>query len=409
MSVKQAQNDNDPVRYSVGDMRRCEICSCGEIELIHRQHFLFPGQATPVHYNVVVCCDCGFAYASDIPNQSALNLFYEESEHHLHVDLPLGLAHIHDNFFEFVRQHSELTEATRVLDIGSGMGHFLSRFKSFGLSNLLGIEPSPAAARLSEEVYGLEVRTETVEAFRPASRFDLVTLCGVLEHLADLKASVRRISALIEEGGHLFIAVPDAVSFGASPPSEAFLEFALEHINFFSATSLDNLMSSVGFEKVAVVSQHNDFYNNHYLLAIYRKASNAPDDPAIDSEAANSLRRYVELSRQALRSVGELAKQLENTGEPLLIWGAGSLTSRLLCDTGLKNANIQGVIDRNKSLQGKQLLGLTISAPESVLEHNGVTIFIASTTYAKEIRDTLIGQYGWSGRIVSIAPSDTGD
>jgi SAM-dependent methyltransferase len=377
------------------------------LDFIHRQHFLFPGHARPVHYDIVACRVCGFAFASDIPQQSMLNSFYQEAEHHLHQEVPSGLSRIHDDFFSFVQHHVPLSESVRVLDIGSGMGHFLSRFKAAGLQKLLGIEPSLAAARLGKEVYGLEIRTETVDAFTPDRSFGLVTLCGVLEHIADLKTSMRRIADLIEEGGHLFIAVPDAVSFGASPPAEAFLEFALEHINFFSATSLDNLLCAIGFEKLAVISQHNDFYDNHYLLALYRKVSKAPDSPRTDGESAASLRNYVNLSRQTLCPVAELAAQLEESGEPVLIWGAGSLTSRLLCDTRLGNANIRGIIDRNKNLQGKQLLGVTISAPESVMDHEGATIFIASTTYAEEIRNTLTRQHGWAGRIVSLAPGVT--
>ncbi len=383
-------------------MRTCEICGGGSLQHIHRQEFLFPGEASPVHYDVVACRGCGFAFASEIPDQSALNRFYQGSEHHLHTDVPAGLARIHDDFFAFVRQHVELSAATRVLDIGSGMGHFLSRFKSVGLQALLGIEPSPLAARLGREYHDLEIRTETLDTYAPTRPFGLVSLCGVLEHIADLRSSVMRIGELIEEGGYLFIAVPDAESFGASPPAEAFLEFALEHINFFSATSLDNLLSLGGFEKVEAISQHNDFYDNNYLLAIYRKASGAAERFSVDGASADSLHRYIEQSRQTLRPIEAFAEQLELSGERVLIWGAGSLTSRLLCDTRLGRANICGIVDRNRNLQGRSLLGVTISAPESIMKHEGATIFIASTTYAVEIRDVLMNRYGWRGRVVSL-------
>lgn len=388
-------------------IRPCEICSGIDLELLHRQHFLFPGLSSPVHYDAVTCRACGFSFASEIPDQSALNQFYQDSEHHLHAELPLGLKRIHADFFQFVREHTPLQADTRILDIGSGMGHFLGHFQNAGFNRLLGMEPSPAAAALARKIYGLEIRTATVDTFVADERFQLISLCGVLEHIADLHDSMAKIDALLRDDGYLFLAVPDAVSFGASPPAEAFLEFALEHINFFSVTSLDNLLSAVGFEKVAVISQHNDFYDNHYLLAMYRKVAKSGQSFRVDDEAADSLRRYVALSRQALRPVEELAAQLEESGEPILIWGAGSLTSRLLCDTRLGKANIRGIIDRNRNLQGKPLLGVEISAPESIVDHPGATIFIASTTYAAEIRNTLINQYGWTGRIVSIAPGAT--
>ncbi|WP_240523133.1 class I SAM-dependent methyltransferase [Pseudomonas mosselii] len=385
------------------DMRACEICSGTHLEQLHRQHFLFPGLPRPLHYDVVACRECGFAYASDIPDQSALDQFYQTVEHHLHADLPPGLARVHGDFFRFVQEQAGLANDARILDIGSGMGHFLAHFQQAGFQHLLGMEPSPAAAELARKIYGLEVRSATVDAFVTDERFQLVSLCGVLEHIADLRSSMAKIAALLADDGYLFIAVPDAEAFGKAPPAEPFLEFALEHINFFTAASLDNVLNACGFEKVTVISQHNDFYDNHYLLALYRKTANPAKRVAVDEVAADSLCSYVALSRQVLRPVEELAEQLEASGEPLLIWGAGSLTSRLLCDTRLGSANIVGIVDRNRNLQGKSLLGVTISAPDSVIDQQGVTVFIASTTYAAEIRNTLVEQYGWRGKIVSLA------
>ncbi|WP_339470940.1 class I SAM-dependent methyltransferase [Pseudomonas capeferrum] len=384
-------------------MRACEICGGSHLEQLHRQHFLFPGLPQAVHYDVVACRNCGFAYASDIPDQSALDQFYQNVEHHLHTDLPPGLARIHGDFFHFVQQHADLASDARILDIGSGMGHFLAHFKQAGFQRLLGMEPSPAAAKLAHEIYGVEIRSATVDAFVTEERFQLISLCGVLEHIADLRNSMAKIAALLADDGYLFIAVPDAEAFGKTPPAEPFLEFALEHINFFSAVSLDNLLAASGFEKVTVISQHNDFYDNHYLLAMYRKTTKAAKRFTLDAVAAASLLSYVELSRQVLRPVEALAEQLEASAEPVLIWGAGALTSRLLCDTRLGKANICGIVDRNRNLQGKPLLGVTITGPDELAQHQGVTVFIASTTYAAEIRDTLIQQHDWRGRILSLA------
>jgi len=387
--------------------RICEICGSGDQELIHRQYFLFPGLAQPAHYSVLACRACGFAFASDIPDQSVLNQFYQASEHHLHTSLPPGLQRIHADFFQFVHRHAPLASDTRILDIGSGMGHFLHHFQNAGFHRLLGVEPSAAAAALAEKTYGLEIRTATIDAFAASERFGLISLCGVLEHIADLQHSMASISRLLQDDGHLFIAVPDAATFGNTPPAEPFLEFALEHINFFSATSLDNLLRANGLEPVAVASHYNDFYGNHYLLALYRKTCKAPAHLRIDEDAAPSLRAYTDLSRDTLRPVEELAVQLVESQEPLLIWGAGALTSRLLCDTRLGDANLRGIVDRNQALHGRPLRGVPISAPDTVVHHPGATVFIASTTYAAEIHAMLIEQYHWRGRIIGLLPGAT--
>lgn len=392
-------------------IRPCEICNSRDLDLIHRQHFLFPGQDAPVHYDVVACRRCGFAFASDIPDQSSLNLFYQTAEHHLHTRLPPGLARIHGEFFEFIQTHTvpALSPATRVLDIGAGMGHFLSHFRQAGLRRLLGIEPSPAAARLGKEIHDLEIRTETVDTLALPEPFDLVTLCGVLEHIADLRASLGKIGALVEDGGHLFLAVPDAAAFGSAPPAEAFLEFALEHINFFTAASLDKLLRQAGFTAVRVDSRRNDFYGNSYLFALYRKTREQDASaPTPDPDAAASLRAYVGLSRQCLSPIADTIAQLVDSGEPLIVWGAGSLTSRLICDTRLGEADIRCVVDRNTALHGRKLLRFPIAAPETIRAQSDFTVLIASTTYASEISATLTGEYGWRGRIVTLDTAHSG-
>lgn len=387
-------------------IRSCQICNSNDLEPIHRQHFLFPEQETPVHYDVVTCKNCGFGFASEIPDQSVLNQFYQTSEHHLHTSLPPGLASIHREFFDFIQEHIEPkpSSRTRVLDIGAGMGHFLNHFRQSGLRSLLGIEPSSTAAKLGREVYGLEIKTETIDTLQLPESFDLITLCGVLEHIADLKNSLLKINALMQEGGHLFIAVPDVATFGDAPPKEAFLEFALEHINFFSATSLDNLLSEAGFTSVHVESRHNDFYGNSYLFALYRKTGieSSHSAPQTDLLAAASLHTYVTLSQQILSPTASTIGLLADSKEPLIIWGAGSLTSRLFCDTALKDTNIVGIIDRNKALHNRKLLGFPISGTQLLNDHPGVTILVASTTYADEIKSQLINEHSWQGKIITL-------
>lgn len=46
------------------------------MDLTPYQHFFFPGQAQAVHYDVVACQTCSFAFASDIPDQMMLISFY---------------------------------------------------------------------------------------------------------------------------------------------------------------------------------------------------------------------------------------------------------------------------------------------------------------------------------------------
>lgn len=385
-------------------MRSCAICDSTQSVRLHRQEFLFPGQVTPIHYDVVACNTCGFVYADDIPEQKALNDFYQSAEHHLHAArVPEGLRVIHSDFFDFVRSHASITGASHILDVGCGMGHFLHHFKTAGFTRLKGLEPSPAAVRLAQDLYDIEVVSATVDDYRTTETYDLVSLCGVLEHIADLGTVIDRLSALLSEHGELFLAVPDAGTFGAAPPHEPFLEFALEHINFFTRTTLDELMRRHGFLPVQCETHWNDFYRNHYILGLYRRTNNATaEGERFDADGRGSVERYVQLSLQRLSETVARIEPLVTSQEPVVIWGAGSLTARLMCTTPLRQANIVAVIDRNPQLQGKQLGGVVIHPPADIAKYPEATVFIASTSYGREISEQLLTEHHWLGKTVSL-------
>lgn len=386
-------------------MRKCEICNSIEAHHIHRQKFALPDLAEPVHYDVVACYRCGFTFASNIPSQTMLNNSYQAAENHIHKDIASGLAQIHQDFFEFITTKITIPTNAHILDVGSGMGHFLRQFQQAGFLHLTGIEPSSAAVKLGKLTYNLDIHNDNIDSFTSTSTYDLITLCGVLEHIAELQNAVHKLSTLLTVNGHLFVAVPNAPTFGNTPNPEPFLEFALEHINFFSKVSLDNLLRQAGFVEVVTDSRSNDFYGNRYLLGLYRKISPEEHEQvevSIDTLTAASMHSYVKNSILQQICVTSITAQFVDTGEPLLIWGAGSLTSRLLCSTDLASANVIAIIDRNRTLQGKYILGIPIVGDEVLAQFPGTTVLIASTTYSHEIATLLIDKFQWSGKIVRI-------
>jgi hypothetical protein len=361
-----------------------------------------PGQITSDYYEVVSCNECGFCYANNIPDQASLNEFYQKSGHHLHKIIPAGLSSIHSEFYSFIKNNCSLGPNAKVLDIGSSMGHFLSLFKKDGFENLTGIEPSYAAVDLAKNVYGIEVFPSTFDTFMSDSKYHLLTMCGVLEHVYDLKGCIKKIYSLTHDNGFLFVAVPDAQSFGYHPPREPFLEFAIEHINFFSAASLDNLLCNCGFEKINSNSIENDFYGNRYLIAVYKHSRMEYAGIIKDGSVKASIEKYVALSTEKQGKLCSIIEQLVESKEPLVVWGAGSLTTRLFCDTSIVNANIRYIVDRNKALQGKIMHGIKIVDPSQLMTDRDATVLIASTTYCKEIRDILVDDYKWQGRILTL-------
>ena len=385
-------------------MPNCPVCRSDDKEGLHRQLFVFPELAAPTHYDVAHCRSCGFVFAENLPAQIQ-HEYYSEAVHHLHTALPDGLAAIHARFFEFIaaRLPSIHDEGVSVLDVGSAMGHFLARFKAAGIRQITGLDPNPQARTLARQHYGIDVRTGTIDHFTHERPFGLITLCGVLEHIDDLHRGLTRIGALLDTGGHVFIAVPDAGSFGLQTPAEPFLEFAAEHIRFFTRNTLENLFAQHGFEMLACQSQRNTFYGNSYLLALFgRTGAATARSSAYDPAGRASILRYIDSSTAALARTASLIAELAAGQQPLVVWGAGSLSARLCATTALMKTNLLAFIDRNPQLQGKRLLGVPIQPPSHLSSITGCSVLIASTTYADEIENFLLSEMRWPGRILKI-------
>ena len=100
----------------------------------------------------------------------------------------------------------------RVLDVGCGTGAWCDELRSAGGAYLVGIEPSAAARAAAETRYDLVVGS-AVEAISleelGGSRFDVIVVADVLEHLLDPWAVLKRLAEWSVPGGRLVVSVPN--------------------------------------------------------------------------------------------------------------------------------------------------------------------------------------------------------
>lgn len=390
-----------PLRHKVTS--RCRSCSASDCTHLHRQYFVLPGIDGKLSYDIQSCNRCGFVFADNIPGTEALEAHYQEAEHHLHPDIPAGLSTIHRDFFEFIRQHADLPKDDNILDIGSGMGHFLSLFKAAGHGNILGLEPSRSARQQAAERYGIEIISESLVSFEPRHPFELITMCGVFEHIPDIPAALAQINKIGKRDTLLFLAVPDAASFGTTTSSEPFLEFALEHINFFTPASLQNLLERHGYATLAIESRTNSFYKNSYIYALFRASSSSSPARAYDASGKTSILSYIQRSNGNLAKIRTLLDDLAELQIPTIIWGAGALATRLCATTPVDHLRLLGFVDKNQQLQGKSILGACIHPPEWLHEQDpSGTVVIFSATYGAEIARCLKERFAWRGNILRI-------
>ena len=137
------------------------------------------------------------------------------------------------------------------------------------------------------------------------------------------------------------------------------------------------------------------------ILAVFKKLSG--DQPAAtrnpDSTTSSALERYIAKSADADRQIHAAISLLADEQTPVMVWGTGAHTLRLLETSRLGEARITAFIDSNARYQDKQLRGVPILAPDAVRGHSE-PILISSRVYQHEIANRIRNEMGLANRLV---------
>ena len=387
--------------------RGCPVCGSADRISLFRQQFAAVDGATPVTgYDVVVCGRCGSGYADGIPGQDAFDRYYRDMSKYEYHQRD-GAESEYDQrrlaiIADIITLHVPRRDS-RILDIGCATGRLLANLRERGFANVTGLDPSPVCATAARKLYGVEVRTMTLaELGAGPERFDVAILVGVLEHLRDLDAAFVQLRAILNPRGVLYVEVPDATAF-ADWPNAPFQDFSTEHINFFAPVSLELLMRRRGFGRVFLERNHREqSYRTvmSNISAVFRKEESIPADVVLhDSQTRPGLERYIAECRSAEERVHAAMGALAASGRPILVWGVGTQTTRLLATSRLAQANIQAFIESNARYHGKTLHGRPILAPEELTRHPE-PVLVGSRVFQHEIVAQIRDDLGCANELI---------
>ena len=364
-------------------IRPCPVCGSVLHEVLYQQRFeqFAAGSITDV-YDVVACHTCGMCFASGLPDQTRFSEYYDQSSKY-----DQGAAGAELSSFDAERFAHEARfiadnvgdRTGRVLDIGTATGGFLVALRDLGFTSVHGVEPSPDAARVARETHGLDVVAGDVGTAKAwGTQYSVVSLVAVLEHLVDPAAALRDIAGLLAADGLLYLHVPDAARFDDDVDAP-YQQFSVEHINYFTAASLRNLLASFGLEVAAqraIVVKLSDIAEGPALEVLCRRAAR---QVAVDRdlEGVAALRRYIARSAEKEATVLVRISELAEAQSPIYVWGTGTHTLHLLATSRLAECNIVGFIDSNPHYSGRQLAGRTVLDPRAVGKPGG-PILVAS-------------------------------
>lgn len=359
-------------------IRNCQVCGSTSKKLLFHQNFNNNVIAPMKEYDVVSCNECGFIYAENLPSQEEFNKYYAQSSQYefKHSDGKVSKPYLdHANkLIDFIDKCSDYYKYSKILEIGCSTGFLLSLLKKKGYSKLMGIDPSKTCVETVKNLYSIDAQQATISSFETEEKFNLIILSAVLEHIVDLKESIIKISSLLKDNGFLFIEVPDASRFYQHIYTP-YQQFSIEHINFFTDTSLMTLFThKFNYEYIYKKYDTNEVNQtiDPNILFIVRKVKNANN---------YYINRYIELCAEKDNFYKNKINEILNTREKVIVWGVGTHTQRLLDDMDI--SKIAYFVDSNQNYENKGLKGIVIKSPKNIKEN--IPIVIMSHSYQNEI------------------------
>lgn len=256
----------------------CPLCLSGKVTLKFSctDHFI-----SREVFQIAQCCDCGFRFTQDSPDEKEIGRYYESEEYVSHSNTSKGFV---NNLYQLARKYMlrrklAIVQKTsglntgHLLDIGSGTGHFADIMKQSGWQ-VRGIEINDKAREFSQSHFGLDVISPDQIASIKTESFDCITLWHVLEHFHNPFKYAADIHRILKPGGVCLVALPNSGSPDAAHYKEFWAAYDVpRHLWHFNPATFRLFAEKAGFKLQELRSLPLDVFYISALSEKYKKSS----------------------------------------------------------------------------------------------------------------------------------------
>ena len=232
------------------------------------------------HFNLCRCNDCDFIFTQDVPTENDAGPYYKSEEYISHSNTNKGLV---NKLYHIVREHmlskkhqliAGLQQGKTILDVGAGTGYFLNYMKQQGYETL-GIEIDADARAHGQKEFGLDIRPpKDLKEGLIDKKFDTISLWHVLEHLYNPETYLQHFYNVLQDNGHLIIALPNADSYDANRYKSYWAAYDVpRHLWHFTPKTLEKLANDNGFKLEKMKDLPFDPFYNAMLSEKYKNNS----------------------------------------------------------------------------------------------------------------------------------------
>jgi len=273
----------------------------------------------------------------------------------------------------------QFTPFHSAIEVGAGTGGFLRALKNAGMPKVVGLEANRKTTSSSTDapdditiVDGLLSESVCRRIVRENGRFQMLIARHVLEHLLDFEQFFHCADLILEDGGYIFIEVPD-LSVGHIPPGSAFTFCFHEHLSYFTASTLSELFRRYGY-----TGQHliKDYRGGGVLMLLASKNALPASSQAIIPERFDV--EFGEQINNYLTEIRTLAADAKDDGFSIVLYGAG-LRGLVFINTSGLAGDIVGILDDVPAKHGLYLPGCpqVITPVSDIARFKKALVFLA--------------------------------
>ncbi len=225
-------------------------------------------------FKYVICKKCGLIFSDPRCDEEDMEIKYTKIVEYDTSVIGEKSTSGYDNsinragrFYNILNMYFEF-RGKNVLDVGGAEGRILQAAVESNDCYVIDYEKRKL-------VDGVKYLGRTLEDVR-GKKFDVVSMCHILEHLVNPKEYLLQLRELLEEGGYLYVEVPMELRKGYRG-----FENYITHINVFSKATLEYLLVLTGFEIDMIETKHvpNNFGWEVVTFAIARRVKEVKDLP----------------------------------------------------------------------------------------------------------------------------------
>lgn len=266
-------------------LTECLACNSRNFESFE-QTIAMMHQNLPAKYNFDKCNECGLVFLNPRVEETELGQFYTASY------LPYRVEEAWGKYTSFVKQdqqqidkarvqllikHCNLTNQTRILDIGCGKPTFLASLRDTIKANLIGLDFSDEGWKNDRDLYhNIDLRTGEITDLGNEKQMDVITMWHYLEHDYQPQQHLKQLLNYSHAQTRLIVEVPNFDSYTRKKFGKHWSGYHTpRHTALYSTKNMELMLKNSGWQVEQILTYGTlNPYTLHWMSRMEQKGIN---------------------------------------------------------------------------------------------------------------------------------------